>query len=117
MRLSYYSQENNEKTSHLIVKHNLTYICYSNFDKIIKPLLCDFCDIDICGYNADKKNYWGKRLKNNKCVLMFTLVISSDSITINPIIGDENCIKYFYINLREGLEIYKTSPFLFKLVL
>jgi hypothetical protein len=108
------SGEKNKELTHLLIKHDLIYVYYSNLDKIIKCLLCDFCDVDICGYNVDKKEYWGKQIKNNICILMFTLEFSNNYIKIIPLIGGESCIKELYMNIYEGLQIYKTSPFLFE---
>lgn len=107
-------EEKNKQLNHLHIKHDLIYVYYLNVDKIIKSLLCDFCDIDICGYNVDKKEYWGKQIKNNICILMFTLEISTNYITIKPIIGSDDCIKELYMNICEALQIYKSSPFLFE---
>lgn len=83
----------------------------SNIDKFLQVLLLDFCEITIYGYNVDKKYYWAKKIKNNICVLMFTLSIDTNSITIIPNIGSDIYIKELYLNMLEGLEIYKNSSF------
>lgn len=123
MEIYYFENEYNLKRdkskkiqnlNHVIIKHDLIYIDKSNIDKIIKCILCDFCDINIYGYNVKEKTYWGKQIINNKCVLMFTLEFSNNYIKINPIFGSDNNVKEFYINICEGLEIYKISPFLFE---
>jgi hypothetical protein len=121
MEISYSSNENknkhkkiekNEKLNYILIKHDL--ISYSAFDKIIKRLLCDFCEIDICGYNTSENIYWGKQIKNNICILMFTLEMTNNYIKISPLIGNDNSIKELYINICDGLEIYNKSPFLFE---
>jgi len=101
-----------EELNHFTIHHELTNFNLDTY-KIVKCLLTDFCDIDICGYNTYKKLYWGKKIKNRICVLLFTLEFLENYIKIIPIFGSDIYVKELYINLHEGLEIYKTSSFLF----
>lgn len=122
MELCYYTSEskfkrnirdNSRKLNHLHFQNDLIHKS-PHAASIIETLLLDFCEVNICGYNVDNKYYWGKKMENQICTLMFTLSIDANNITIIPLIGSDSCIKELYLNMLEGLEIYKNSRFLFE---
>ena len=106
-------RDNSRKLNHMYFQNDLIYKS-SNVKKIIETLLLDFCETTIYGYNANNNYYWGKKMENNKCSLMFTLSVDENGVTIIPHIGSDSCIKELYLNMVEGMEIYKYSSFLFE---
>ena len=52
--------------------------CNANKDKILdimNIMLVKYCRVDVCGYNKEINEYWGKKIKKNICELHFSISI------------------------------------------
>jgi hypothetical protein len=85
---------------------------YQVFCDINKNEICDvmniilirFCKVNVCGYNKENDEYFGKKIKNNICELYFTiLVVDSGENKSNILIKISNGNKTNVIELLENI--------------
>jgi hypothetical protein len=91
-----------------------------NSDKlinIIKPILSDFCNADVIGFDKRTNKYWCKIFENNCCILNMELeMIYKDKdnsfVRFVLLVGIEVLMNSFISNFKECIQLYKTSSFI-----
>ena len=85
--------------------------CNANKDKIIdimNIMLVKYCRVDVCGYNKESNEYWGKKIKKGICELHFTISIMDNEpnkstvlITVN--VGSNETIETLLENVIDAI--------------
>jgi hypothetical protein len=85
--------------------------------KIIKPILSDFCNADVIGFDSIQNKYWCKIFDNKCCLLNIELeIITKDKdysfVRFVLLLGTEILMDSFISNFKESIQLYTTSSFI-----
>ena len=85
--------------------------CNANKDKIIdimNIMLVKYCRVDVCGYNKEINEYWGKKIKKNICELHFSISImetqpNKSTVLIKVNVGSNETIETLLENVIDAI--------------
>ena len=85
--------------------------CNANKDKILdimNIMLVKYCRVDVCGYNKEINEYWGKKIKKNICELHFTISImetqpNKSTVLIKVNVGSNENIETLLENVIDAI--------------
>ena len=93
------------------------YNVYCNINKkeicdVMNIILIRFCKVNVCGYNKENDEYFGKKIKNNICELYFTILVvdsgeNKSTILIKISNGNKTNVKELLENIIDALRLYE----------
>ena len=81
--------------------------------EIIQFIFIKYGEFTVFGYNSKKNEFWAKKMKQNKCLLYFTLSINDyfnndcSIIVIKPITGEISEFKKVINLIQRKTNLYK----------
>lgn len=102
------------------IYNDTTFSCYMNkqsIDKIMQQILIEFCNSSVIGYDKFEDKFWCKKFYKSRCDFHIELKIirkdkNTSYISIKSIMGNIHLIDLFIGDLKESLELYRTSTFI-----
>ena len=93
------------------------YNVYCNINKkeicdVMNIILIRFCKVNVCGYNKENDEYFGKKIKNNICELYFTILVvdsgeNKSTILIKISNGNKTNVNELLENIIDALRLYE----------
>ena len=96
-----------------------SHVIHCNIDKIrisdiMNTILINYCKVDVCGYNSETDEYWGKKFKNRFCDLHFSISIlnagsNGTTVVIKVATGSNKTVDLLLGNIMDVIKLYEEN--------